>query len=203
MNTVTITFLEKILPRLRTGKALVAPSRNGDEAIWLARKGFVVTAYDRDPTLVAKLATRASAEQVKITAESKNLDVVILPLMSFDTIILTGEKPITRYFSEIIRALAQGGTAVVEGWTAEEAIRVGPEKLDHKLCYRANELLGLLKDLHILYYSEEIVDGRHLVRCLARKPAHKDMIKYGFAEQRPGDEKKSAAVLAAEKLFKK
>ena len=55
MSDLTISFLEKQFNRLRSGKALVAPSLKGDEAIWLARKSFQVTAYDRDQTNISKL----------------------------------------------------------------------------------------------------------------------------------------------------
>lgn len=202
MSDLTISFLEKQFNRLRSGKALVAPSLKGDEAIWLARKGFQVTAYDRDQTNISKLIERAKAEQVNVIAEIKDLSLAILPLMAFDTILVIGEKPASRFFSEINRSLAQGGTVFIDGYSMDEAIK-SSGKLDPKACYKPNELLGLLKDLHILYYSEEKAGDCFLVRCLAKKPMNKDMVKYGFAEQRPGDEKKSAAVLAAEKLFKK
>jgi len=116
-------FLEKHLPRLRTGKALVAPSGKGDEVILLARSGFEVTAYDREKKQVEHVQKRAEVEQVKITGEPKDLDMVILPLLSFDTIILTGPKPSSRYFSEISRSLAQGGTVLIEGLSVDEVVR--------------------------------------------------------------------------------
>lgn len=202
MSELTITFLEKIFNRLRSGKALVAPSHEVDIAIWFARKGFQVTAYDNNQSNISKLNERAKAEQAKVSAEIKDLSLTILPLMAFDTIVLTGEKPASRFFSEINRSLANGGTVFVEGYSIEEAVKHS-EKIDARGCYRPNELIAFLKELHILYYSEEKIENSFLVRCLARKPINKDMIKYGFTEKRPGEENKSAAVLAAEKLFKK
>ena len=198
------TFLENYLRRLRTGKVLVVPSGNGDSAILLARNGFEVTSYDQNKEAIAKLQQRSMAERVKITAEGKDLGLIILPLMSFDSIVLIGPKPESRLFSEISRGLTNGGTVLIEGPTVDEAIRIGVDKLDPKACYKSNEVLTLLKGLQILYYSEEVVDGRSLIRCLAKKPTNKDAIKYGFAEARDGEAShKSAAMIAAEKLFKK
>lgn len=203
MSNSELSFLEKSLPRLRTGKALAIPTGSGDTAIYLAKQGFEVTSFDQNKENVEKLQNRTAADKLKIKAEAKQLDIIIIPIMSFDTIVLTGPKPSSRLFSEITRGLSQGGTVLIEGPSLEEATKEIGISTHPSNCYKPNELISLLKELHILYYSEEKVNENFLIRCLAKKPMDKDMVKYGFAQLRPGDEKKSAAVLAAEKLFKK
>jgi hypothetical protein len=41
--------------------------------------------------------------------------------------------------------------------------------IDFDQCFKPNELLGLLKDLNIIYYKEMAEGNSHLVHAIAKK----------------------------------
>ncbi|MFH1356299.1 MAG: hypothetical protein ABII18_04110, partial [bacterium] len=70
--------------------------------------------------------------------------------------------------------------------------------------FKPNELLHHLKGLRILYYNEGLVDGRHVLQCVAQKPMDKDVAKYNAFDMGSGEKpKKDSAREALEAMFKK
>jgi tellurite methyltransferase len=149
----------------------------------------------------------AQEKSVEIESQVTDLDLFVLGLMEYDSILMIDFKPsIKRYYSEIIRALKQGGTLLVKSFMdseMEEAL--GPEDAYKNHYYYSNELLHNIRDLKILYYNEDIVDGKKVIQCLAQKPMDKDAAKYNLfnmqSEQK--DKGPSRQRELAEALFKK
>jgi tellurite methyltransferase len=202
-----LPFLTQMYPRLQKGKALDVAMGEGTNAVYLAQKGMKVKGFDISPVAVEHALTLSRDTGVNIEAKATDLDLFLLGLMEYDTILMTFFKPpIARYYSEIIRALKQGGTLLVHSYMTEEQKEpLGQEDAYRNFYYRTNELLQNLKGLQILFYNESEIDGRYIVQCLARKPLDKDAAKYNlFDMQTPQDDKpKPSQKDLAESLFKK
>jgi SAM-dependent methyltransferase len=200
-------FLVEMLPKLRTGKVLDIGMGEGANSVYLAQKGFAVKGFDLSSTAIEHAQKLAQETGVAIEAKKADLDLFLFGLLEYDSIVMMYFKPsVPRYYSEIIRALKQGGTLLVESWTSEEIKDIiGPDETHRDYYYRSNELLKGLAGMRILFYQEDVINGYHTVRCLAQKPLDRDVAKYGLFDMASGpkDTGPSAAQKLAESLFKK
>lgn len=167
----TIPLLKTFAGQLKKGKGLDVAMGEGRNLVFLAQQGFQMSGLDVSSRAIDK--AKKLMEEKKVTAEIKvqNLDFFLMPLMKYDTIVMTYFRPVKRFFSEIRRGLVLGGTFVLESFTVEHYKSQSPPdpKLDFFDCYRPNEVLGLLRDFQILYYKELPEGHSHLVQAIARK----------------------------------
>jgi tellurite methyltransferase len=201
-------FLAKMLPRLSKGKALDIGMGEGNNAVYLAMKGFQVKGFDISPVALEHAQKLAKESGVQIEANRADLDLTVLGMMDYDTIIMTNFRPsVTRYYTEIIRSLKQGGTLLIEAPTVEELKELIPDNENFRNIYfRSNELLNELRSLRILFYQESDIDGRHIVQCFAQRPLDKDAVKYNLFDmhsKQKKDTEPTQAMKMAEAFFKK
>ncbi len=200
-------FLQSMLPRLQKGKVLDIAMGEGVNAVYLAKQGFTVKGFDISQVAVKRANDLASESGVQIETKRVDLDMFLLGLMEYETVIMSYFKPLTpRYYSDMTRTLKQGGTLLVESLMSEEMREpIGKDESFRNYYFEPNELLRNLKDLRILYYSEGIVDGRHVVQCLAKKPLDKDAARYKLFDMhaKDVDAGPSRHQKLAEQLFKK
>lgn len=196
-----IALLKDYWQRLRKGKVLDLAMGEGRNAVFLAQKSFEVIGFDISTVAIEKAKKLAYDKGVKIETKVADLDLYVFPVFGFDSIILSYFKPPSRYYNEITRALAQGGTVLIEGYSIEQLMKDPLPELENQDYYAPNELLRNFKDLQILYYNEGETQGKHLVQCLAKKPTNKDAIKYGFVKGDINETK--SRFKSAEDLFKK
>jgi ubiquinone/menaquinone biosynthesis C-methylase UbiE len=163
-------FLKTFLGQLSKGTALDVAMGEGRNAVFLAENGFKVEGLDCSAKAIEKAKKLATDKKVQVDAKVQNLDFYLMPLMKFNTIVMAYYKPASRFFSELKRGLMAGGTVLIEGYTVEhfKKNQQNPH-LDLDQCFKPNELLGHLKDLHVLYYKEIAEGGSHLVHALAQK----------------------------------
>lgn len=165
-----VLALKTYISALRKGKTLDVAMGEGRNSVFLAQNGFQVEGLDCSSKAVEKAKALAGEKNATIDAKTQNLDFFLMPLMKFDTVVMTYYKPQARFFSEIRRGLVAGGTVLLEAYTVEQ-FKANPNQtgLDFDQCYKPNELLHLVKDLHVLLYRE-IPDGNsHTVQCIAQK----------------------------------
>ena len=200
-------FLVSMLGRLQKGKVLDVAMGEGNNAVYLAQKGFTVRGFDISQTAIQHALTLAKESATSIEAKCADLDMFLMGLMEYDSIIMTFFKPLfTRYYSEMIRALKQGGTLLVESYlTQEMKAPIGRDEAYRNFYFESNELLKNLSGMRILFYQEGLVDNRHVVQCFAQKPSDKHAAKYDLfdmhTKQKSGE--KSKHLELAEQLFKK
>jgi tellurite methyltransferase len=179
----------------------------GANAVYLAQNGMMVKGFDVSTVAVENALKLAQENGVTIEAKATDLDLFLLGLMEYDSIIMTFFKPpLARYYSELIRALKQGGTLLVHSYSSEEMREAyGSDEVYKDYYYRTNELLTNLKGLQILFYNEGEADGKSVVQCLARKPLDKDAAKYNLFDMSTSQKSqpKSSQKDLAEALFKK
>lgn len=200
-------FLQRMLPRLQKGKTLDVGMGEGVNAVYLAKAGFTVKGFDVSPVAVNRAREFAKEQGVAIECQVTDLDLYLFGLMEYDSIIMSFFKPpIQRYYSELIRALKQGGTILVQSYMiGEMSEAIAKDESYRNYYYGTNELLRNLSELQILYYSEAIEGGKHVVQCLARKPLDKDALKYNLFDIHTKNAEKAPSkhLDLIENLFKK
>ena len=196
-----LAFLKEQWGRLRKGKALDLAMGEGRNAVFLAQQGFQVVGFDVSDIAIEKAKKLAYDRGAKIETKVADVDLYLFPLLGFDSIILSYFKPPPRYYNEIVRALAQGGTVLIESYTTDQLTREPVGGFENQDYFYPNEVLKNFKDLQILFYNEGEIGGKWIVQCIAKKPTDKDAVKYGFAK---GDmDENKGRFKSAEDLFKK
>jgi tellurite methyltransferase len=200
-------FLLDNIDRLQKGKVLDVGMGEGANAVYLAQKGFKVRGFDYSQKAIDHANALAKDTGVEIETKKADLDLFLFGLLEYDSVIMMFYKPpIIRYYSEIIRALKQGGTLLVESWTDDELPNIiGQDESYRDFYFKSNELLRNLKGMRILFYNESIVGKRHVIQCLAQKPADRDAAKYALFDMQSTDKKAGPTKhqQLAEELFKK
>jgi hypothetical protein len=130
-----------------------------------------VEGVDCSPKAIEKSKKLAEEKGVKIEAKVQNLDFFLMPLMRYNSVIMTYFRPQARFFNEIRRGLVLGGTMLLEAYTVEHLRQHGNNNplIEIEDCYKPNEVLSYLKDLHVLYYKEMREGDAYLVQVLAQK----------------------------------
>lgn len=200
-------FLIDMLPRMQKGKLLDVAMGEGRNAVFLAKEGFQVKGFDISPVGLDHAKKLAADQHVEISADPADLDLYLMGLMEYDSIIMMNFRPsVPRYYSELVRALKQGGTLLIESFMMEEMKEtISPSESYRHYYFGPNELLHNLKGLRILFYQEGLVHGRVMVQCLAQKPMDKDAAKYDLWDMHSKSQNTgpSAQMKAAEAFFKK
>lgn len=200
-------FLVQMFPRLQKGKTLDIAMGEGANAVYLAQKGFQVRGFDISEVAVEHAEKLAKETGVPLEARCADMDLFLMGLLEYDSIIMTRFRPaFPRYYSEIVRALKQGGTLLIDSYGVPEMKEALAKDEDYRnYFFHANEILRNLQGLRILFYQESEVDGHHVVQCLAQKPVSKDADKYSFFGMTTGhqDAERNKQIELAEKFFKK
>ena len=199
-------FLVDMLPRLQKGKLLDVAMGEGRNAVYLAQKGFEVRGFDISEVAVAHAKSLAMETGVSIRAERADLDLYLMGLMEYDTIVMSHFKPVvTRYYTSMVSALKQGGTLIIDSFGIQDMDEaIAKEESYRNFYYQSNELLRSLSGLRILFYQEALVHGHHVVQCLAQKPIDKDAarLKLFDMHSKSATDETSKQLELAEKLFK-
>lgn len=202
-----LDFVVQMTPRLQKGKLLDVGMGEGTNSVFLAQKGFQVKGFDISSVAVERATQLAKDSGVNVEFKTADLDLYLLGLMEYDTIVMTYFKPsLPRYYSELVRALKQGGTLLVQSYTIEEQKEpLGQEDAYKNFYYRSNEVIQNLKGMRFLYYNESLINDKHIVQCLAQKPLDKDVAKYNLFDMGTVSENKpkSPHLDLAEALFRK
>lgn len=163
----------QLLPR--QGRALDLACGLGANALFLARQGLTVSAWDLSPVAIAHLHGLAQASQLAIDAEARVITPHTLPTKHFDVIV------VSRFLDRglcpaILAALRPGGLLYYQTFTraphpqhprheasAHRAAQ-GPRNADYLL--GPGELLALFAGLRVVFYREEaaLCETAHAVR---------------------------------------
>lgn len=159
-------FVVDELARLAPGRALDLAAGEGRNAVWLAGRGWRVTAVDFSPVAVERGRTLAGEHGVEVTWVVADLRSYDPPPGGFDAVLVAYLHLVPGEFAGVLAraaaALAPGGTLLVVGHD------------------RANLIGGVggPQDSAVLYTPEEIVaglDGLRIDRAeTARRPVAVD-----------------------------
>lgn len=134
------------------GEALDLACGLGGNALFLARRGFAVTAWDISPLAVARLSERAGALGLPVSAQARDVEAEPFPAAAFD--VLVASRFLSRPLAPaILASLRPGGLLFYQTYCLDRPGPQGPRNPDYLL--RENELLAMFKDLRLLVYREE------------------------------------------------
>ena len=162
-------FLVEVAPLIPLGRVLCLAEGEGRNAVWLAAKGYEVTAVDASAPGLAKAEALARARGVRIAAVKTDLaDCVIRPGSWAGIVAIFAHLP-PQLRRSVHRAAAKGlvpgGVFVLEAFTpAQVACGTGGPS-QPELLYRLGDLIDDLEGL-------ELVIGRELERELLEGVYH-------------------------------
>jgi tellurite methyltransferase len=154
----------------KKGETLDLAMGEGRNAVYLAKQGFNVTGIDFSPTACDRAKALAYENNVKLDIKNQTLDFFLIPLMKYDTIVISNFHPHQSIVKNLVRGLTVGGTLFIEGYTKEQITHGKGFKPEFKECFGSNEVLRELTGLKIMVYNErQMNDGEFRVQCIGVK----------------------------------
>ncbi len=161
-------FLVNQVDRLPKGRALDIAMGEGRNAVFLAKKGFLVEGVDISDVGIRKAQKLAAENGVKIKAVNADLNKYKIQPNTY-AVILNFYYLQRSLFPQIIAGLKKGGMLVFEGHTMEHLKNPSGKDFEKEYLLEAGELKRAFAELEILQYSETN-DGQNAVASLvARK----------------------------------
>ena len=158
---------EHLLPR--AGTALDVACGRGRHAFWLASRGLIARALDRDSDAIAFVASEAERHGLPLRAEVVDLETgsVHLGLAAYDIVVVVHylHRPL---FPALRDAVRPGGVLVYETFTTAQAERGKPTNPAFLL--EPGELRELVSPLEVLVEREGDFEGKMLASVIARRP---------------------------------
>ena len=178
-GTEPVAFLAENIDRLPKGKALLLASGEGRNAVWLAARGYDVTAQDASPVGLEKAQALAEQRGVTIKTDVGDLQQGYDMGESAYDLITDFYYHDTAMFPAVMRALKPGGMFILQNFSIAqlETNRFGPKNPDYLV--KPNELLSHFEGYRILHYEDTVVEldeGMHqgpgaVVRLIVVKEA--------------------------------
>lgn len=139
-----------LLPR--SGVALDLACGRGGNALWLARAGLQVRAWDISPVAIESLQQLASQQGLAITATVRDVVLEAPPPASFDVIVVSNflERTLS---GALCAALRPGGLLFYQTFVADRVGAQGPGNPAYLLAQ--NELREMFAPLTLRVYREE------------------------------------------------
>ena len=163
-----VPFLCERVDTLPVGRALCLAAGSGRNAVFLAERGFAVTAVDISARGLAWCRALAERRGVEVTT-------VEADLLSWD--FGEGEYDLVTdfyyyeqaLFPAIGRSLKPGGHFVFQTFSVDQALRsTGPR--NRAFMVESHELLAAFAGWRIRYFEDGVVEDQAVVRIVAQKP---------------------------------
>jgi 2-polyprenyl-3-methyl-5-hydroxy-6-metoxy-1,4-benzoquinol methylase len=141
----------------RRGRALDIACGKGRNAIYLAQRGFAVTALDISHVALEEGRQKALQQDLSIDWQTCDLESTALDHAGFDLIISFNYLQ-RSLFGPIRQAVKPGGRVIFETYLIDQAALGHPKNPEHLLQH--NELLECFRGFRALFYREgKFVDG--------------------------------------------
>ena len=164
-------FLVEQVAALRPGSCLCLAEGQGRNAVWLAERGFAVTAVDQSSVGMATAGALAAARGVSLVTEVADLAHYDLGTGNWDNIVsIFGHLPSglrANVHRRVVTALKPGGTFLLEAYTPEQLETSGTGGPPDSDMMPTAELLR--RELAGL----EVISARELVRMVDEGSYHR------------------------------
>lgn len=149
------------------GRALDVACGAGRNAVWLAQKGWAVTACDISMEGLRKTRELARHHGLRLDLFCQDLDAPPLVVNHFDLIICFFFLD-RKLFPLLKAALRPRGLIVCKTYTVDQQQFAGRPR--HKMhLLEPQELLSQFRDFRVVYY-QETMQGRGVAQIIAQKP---------------------------------
>lgn len=133
------------------GKALDIACGQGRNAIYLAQRGFDVTAVDISSVALEEGQRRAQEENLSIEWQQADLERLTLPANEYD-LVINFDYLQRSLIDASKRAVKVTGRIIFETYLIDQAAIGHPKNPDYLL--KHNELLDAFRDFRVLHYRE-------------------------------------------------
>lgn len=134
-----------------SGKALDIACGKGRNAIYLAQRGFTVTALDISPVAIEEGRKQAQRQNLHIDWRTCDLELAALDHAGVDLVINFNYLQ-RSLMASMRQAVKPGGHVIFETYVIDQAALGHPKNPDYLL--RHNELLEWFRDFRVLFYRE-------------------------------------------------
>jgi 16S rRNA G1207 methylase RsmC len=144
--------LVELAADLPPGRAIDVGAGEGRNSLWLARKGWSVTAIDVSEVALNRLADQARDEQLSITTEVVEMKEFLERGQLFDLVVIAnvhaepGER--AKLFARACNSLAPGGHLFLVGHHVSSLGKAGPRQPDR--LYTEEMLKAAFPELEVL-----------------------------------------------------
>jgi tellurite methyltransferase len=133
------------------GAALDIATGKGQNAIFLAERGFDVVGIDISPIALAEAQRWAKEKSLAIAWQQADLEQIELPPARYD-LVLNFNYLQRSLVPQIKQTLKPGGRVIFETYLIDQQAIGHPSNPSYLLAH--NELLDLFRDFRVLYYRE-------------------------------------------------
>lgn len=162
-------ILKKFVDVLPVGRALDLAMGEGRNAVFLAKKGFIVDGVDISEVALRK-ANRL-ARELAVTVNTINADLNHYQIKADTYEVILNIAYLQRsLIPQIKKGLKHGGVVVFENYTVDQLKNPGGQGMNREWCLDKGELREAFKEFQIVHYAETN-DGREaLASLVAMKP---------------------------------
>lgn len=163
-------FLVRHAATLRPGRVLDVAAGDGRNALWLAARGFAVTALDIAPSAMDRLAATARDRKLLVTTRTADLDApdALHGLGSYDNLVIVHFKPSPAHWTALLAGLRPGGRALLCSFGLEQHRQHG---FPADYCLEPVQLTNLLgPKLRLLQQESFVENGAFLEGFLWERP---------------------------------
>lgn len=153
----------KVMPPVKRYKVLDMGSGEGKDAVFFARNGYDVTAFDLSQSGIDKTLKLAKACNVEMNAFTANINE-FSPDNYYDIVFSSGvlhcvpEKIRNDLFNDLIAHTNIGGIHALQVFVEKPFIEPAPDMEEYSYRWKSGELLSYYTDWEILYCNEYIFD---------------------------------------------
>ncbi len=152
-------FFKEQIDRLAAGKLLLPAEGEGRNAIYAAKQGWEVDAFDYSEAAKARALDFAAKEGLAIHYQTKVIGEGALPLEKYDAIALIYvhlPMPLRKQFhQQCMEALKPGGVLIMEAFCKEQINNQSGGPKDINMLYDLSEIFDDFQSMKILRGSKE------------------------------------------------
>ncbi len=146
-------ILKDTIDILPVGRALDIAMGEGRNAVFLAKKGFVVDGVDLSEVAIRKAKRLAKENQVTISTQQADLNAYVIKPETYE-VIVNIDFLLRPLIPQIKRGLKRGGVVVFENMTVDQLKNPQSEGMRQDYLLKLGELKELFKDYQIVHYAE-------------------------------------------------
>lgn len=182
-GTEANAFFKEQLDKLEPGKLLLPAEGEGRNAVYAARQGWTVDAFDLSKNARDKAFALAEKYDVSLNYQMSDYESIQIKPQSYDALALIyahmDESIRRKIHRKLIEGLKPGGTLILEAFSKDQLGNDSGGPQDLEMLYDLNELLEDFEKLQIKHADAneiELKEGMHhegtasVIRILAMKP---------------------------------
>ncbi len=168
-GTEPAEIVKESLHFLPKGKVLDIAMGEGRNAVFMAKKGFIVDGVDYSQVAIQKAKRLAKIGQVQINTINADLNHYVIKPEAYE-VILNIQYLQKSLVAQIKRGLKKRGVVVYENYTVDHLSNPEGKSVPREWVLEKGELRALFSDFEILVYRETNNGKEAVASLIARKP---------------------------------